>query len=121
METQLAKHIEYKDLNGAPEMIEGCDNAIVTYILTEDMKLHKLVTFYDGKLFNFDHIIPGHGWIIRSNYRICLYRNFAYILKNGIFKSCKHLQFWAIWLRNIAGFTPDPGNTHDCRNQSKKY
>lgn len=121
MTPEIRKPIEYKELNGASEMIEGCDQAIVTYILTEDMKLHKLVTFYDGHLFNFDHIMPGHGHIIKSNYRISLFRAFAYTLKSGIFKCSKGLQFWAVWLRDIIGFIPDPKNTHDCRKQTKKY
>ncbi len=121
MDTQLAKHIEYKELNGASEMIEGCDKAILSYVLTEDMKLHKIVTFYEGSVFNFDHITPGHGWIIRQNYRICLYRSFAYSLKSGIFRCIDHLRFYAVLLRDIIGFTPDPKNTRDLRNQSKKY
>ena len=85
------------------------------------MKLHKLVTFYDAQIFNMDHITPGHSYIIRSNYRISLYKHFAYTLKNNVFRCCQGLQFWAIWLRDIVGFTPDPDNTHDCRKQSKKY
>ena len=119
MMPKASKFIEYKDLDGVPEMIEGCDQSIVTYLLTEDMKLHKLVTFYDGHLFDFDHILPGHGQIIKSNYRVSLYKAFAYTLKNGIFKCCKGLQFWAVWLKDIAGFIPDPENTHDCRKYKR--
>ncbi len=121
MEAQLVKQIEYKELNGASEMIEGCDKAVLTYILTEDMKLHKFVTFYEGSVFNFDQITPGHGWIVRENYKICMYRSFVYSFKNGIFSCIKHIKLYAVLLRDIIGFTPDLQNTHDLRNRSNKY
>lgn len=120
MEAKTKKTIDYKELDGVSEMVDGCDDAMVTYILAEDMRLHKLVIFYDSELFDFDHITPGISEIIKGNYRVSLFKSFAYTLRGGVFKCSKGLRFWAVWLKDIVGFTPDAESTYDCRKSFKK-
>lgn len=117
---EIKEAVEYKELNGVSEMIEGCNQAIVTHVLTDDMKLHKIVTFYNSRLFNFEQINVGHSCMVNQNYRVSIFRHFMYVVRDGIFKSYSGLKFFAIWIKDIAGYVPDPENTHDCRT-NKRY
>lgn len=54
---------EITDLN---EISAGMNSAVVSYFVTADGKLCRIVSLFDSRELNFDHIPAGHSGIFRS-------------------------------------------------------
>lgn len=111
--------MEIKDVSSVSEMIQGCNEAMVSYALTNDMKLIRIVTFYDSNESDYEHINASMNEICKKQGNISICKAFIYrilsiakVIKRGI-------EFHTILFRDIPGYTPDPNYTSDCRTTKK--
>jgi len=95
---------EFKDIS---TMIEDCPNIVVTYALNDQMKMTKIVTFYDLKKIQMDGIVAGHGWVLRSQGDFRLHRSFLYKIKNKLIKAISYIRFHSVLLKDVPGFVSD--------------
>jgi len=101
------------------EMTSGCNTAIVSYGLDENMKPCKMVILFNNQDLNAETVQSGANSIMLRNGNISIAKNFMYIFRNGMFKrACG--EFFAILYKNIFGYIPN-GNIHDCRSQYNNY
>lgn len=103
-----------KDITSLNEISEGNNDVMVTYALTDDMKIVKIITLYNESDIQMDEIGAGHGEMIKYARNISLFRRFLYKRERGdILRRCG-VRFYSVLLKTIKGFFPDEF-THDLR------
>lgn len=102
-----------QEFNSIKDVIEGCDEIVITYALNDEMKLCKIVTLYNSREFGEDYIQCGIGETMKAQKDISLFRSIRYYIKDKIIKCSSRLNF-AVLLKTVPGFVPGE-NVHDCR------
>lgn len=68
----------FTDLN---EISEGMNSAVVSYFVTDNGKLCRMVSLFDSRELDFDHVPAGHSAILKSFPKwIKCFRHFIYRL-----------------------------------------
>lgn len=123
METTIAENCKIpdnKEFNNVNEMVDGCNQAIVTWALNGKGKLCKIVVMYSTNDFSLETATVGASSIIKESRDISLFKHFIYSVRNSLVKRLVHIDYWAVLLKTIPGFTPGT-NVHDCRTKKERY
>lgn len=118
--TENTKLPENSEFNNVAEMSDGCNQAIVTWALNEKGKLCKIVVMYSTSDFSFEMATVGVASIIKQNRGISIFKHFIYSVKDNLVRRLMNIDYWAVLLKTIPGFTPGT-NVHDCRTEKEKY
>lgn len=113
------KDIDCKNMSTVYDMLDGCNEAIVTYALNDKKQLIKTVTFYNRNEFSFESVEASCTYMCESQGDITLKRGFLYKV-NSLLNVCKRgIEFYTMMLKDVPGFIPG-SDTHDCRT-NKRY
>ena len=115
----------YQETLGNPEvheindLVEDCDMVIVTYGLDKNMKMCKVVSFFNNNDIQFEEVSASHGSMMKGSGMISLFRSFLYSFKNNLLKQLD-ISFWAVLLKDIPGFNFYGNDICDCRSKHDK-
>lgn len=68
------------DLRSIPEACDGMTTAVVTFYITEQGRLGRMVTAFDTGDMPFDHVPMGHSKVMESLGNIKCFRSILYRL-----------------------------------------
>lgn len=100
-------------MNDVPGMIQGCDEAMVSHALTDDMRLVRMVTFYNSKDIDFEIVAGAQNRICQKQGNISISKSLLYSIKSLTKVLKRNINIHAALFKNIPGYTPDPDNTQD--------
>lgn len=108
--------MKIKEMNNVSEMIQGCNEAVVNYALTDNMKLVHMVTFYNSNDCDIEHVCSSLNEICKRQGNISICKAFLYkILSLAKVAKNKSFDFHAILFKDIPGYVPDQDRVSDCR------
>lgn len=110
--------METKEINNVSEMIQGCNEAMINYALTEDMRLVRMVTFYNSNDSDSEHICSSMAEICKRQGNISICKALMYKILSLTKVVKRGINYHAILFKDIPGYTPDPDLTSDCRTHN---
>ena len=70
--------LNIEDFKNISDLIEGCGSAVVTFGVTDEGKLVKLVTFHPVNVMCFDEIVRSQGELVNRLNPFPIYRQAVY-------------------------------------------
>lgn len=111
--------METKEISNVSEMIQGCNEAMINYALTEDMRLIRMVTFYNSKDSDSEHICSSMAEVCKRQGNISICKTLMYKILSLTKVVKRGINFHAMLFKDIPGYTPDPNCTSDCRTSKQ--